>query len=63
MADRDALRKNQVEHQEKDARAQQIHNRSLNKAQAAEITDFLELELENLPGSAIETIDFLPRQP
>src|ERR1019366_2618964 len=47
LAHTNALRKDQVEHQEEDRSAQQVNASPLDKAQAAQVADFLQLEFED----------------
>ena len=62
LPDRDRLRVDQVEHQEHDARAQRVDDRALDEAEAADVADLLQLELQDLVGGAVEARDFLRRQ-
>src|SRR6266540_3931881 len=48
LADRDLSRKDEIEHQEKNARAHQVDEGALHEAKAAEVSDLLQLELQNL---------------
>ena len=52
LADGDRARVDQVEHQEHDAGAQQVHRRALDEAQAAQVADLLQLQLQDLAGRA-----------
>src|ERR1041385_2296991 len=44
----DLLGENQIEHQAEDARPEKVDRRSLDKAQAPEITDLLQFQLQDL---------------
>src|SRR5262245_57453448 len=63
LPDRDLAGKDQIQHQEHDAGAQRVHTRPLNETEAAQVPNFLELELEYLVGRAVQASDFLLRQP
>src|ERR1017187_4632570 len=58
----DALREDQVEHEEQDRGAQQVNAGALYEAQAAQVAHLLQFQLENLGGGGVETLDLLPRQ-
>ena len=60
---RDALREDQVEHQEQDGSPQEIDERALDEAQAAQIAHLLQLQLQDLRGGRVQAIDFLLREP
>src|SRR5471030_2903706 len=62
LADGDALRKDQVQHQEENGCPQQVDAGALHEAQAAQVADFLQLQFEDLGGGGIEARDFLLRQ-
>src|SRR6185437_2609621 len=62
LADGYLLCKDEVQHQEQDRRSQQIHARSLNEAETAEIAHLLQLELEDLLGRRIEARNLLLRE-
>src|SRR5438093_12489448 len=59
LADGDGARVNQVQHQEHDARAQEIHRGALNEAEAPHVANLLQLQLQDLAGRAVEAVDFL----
>src|SRR2546422_11655543 len=63
FANRDLARKNQVKHQAEDRSAQRIYRRALNEAEAAEVLHFLQLEVEDFSGRAVEPFNFLLREP
>ena len=63
LPDGDRSRVNQIEHQEHDAGAQEVHRRSLDEAQAAQVADLLQLELQNLAGGAVQPRDLLLSEP
>ena len=54
LSDRDLLVEDQVEHEEQDRRAHEVDARALDEAQAADVADLLELELEDLVGRRVE---------
>ena len=58
---RDRPRIDQIEHQEHDARAQQVHRRALDEAEAPDVAHLLQLELEDACGGAVEPRDLLRR--
>src|SRR6185312_3430716 len=62
LADGYLLCEDEVQHQEQDGRSQQIHTRSLNEAEAAEIAHLLQLELEDLLGRRIQARNLLLRE-
>ena len=63
LADRDRLHVDQVEHQEHDARAQRVDHGALDEAEAPDVADLLQLQLQDLVGGAVEPRDLLRRQP
>ena len=63
LADRDALREDQIEHQEQDRGAQKVDKRSLDEAQTAEILHLFEFELQDFSGGRVEVIDLLLCEP
>ena len=63
LAHRDRLDVDQVEHQEHDAGPQGIDHGALDEAEAADVADLLQLELQDLVGGAVEARDLLRRQP
>ncbi len=56
------MREDQVKHQEKDRRPQEIYECPLYEAEASEISDLLELELEDLVCCRVEPDYLLLRQ-
>ena len=59
LADGDLAREDQVEHQEHDAGAQEVHRRALDEAQAAQVADLLQLELQDLARGGVQPVDLL----
>ena len=62
LPDRDALREDQVEHQEQDRGPQQVDAGALHEAQAAQVAHLLQFQLEDLGGGGVEAGDLLLRQ-
>src|ERR1035437_10209059 len=62
LSHRDALRENQVEHEEQDGGAQQVDAGALYEAQAAQVAQLLQFQFEDLGGGGIEARDLLLRQ-
>src|SRR5688572_12590617 len=63
LPDGDVAAENQVQHQEKNARAKEVHAGALNEAEASQVFHFLQLQLQNLAGRGVQTLDFLLSQP
>src|SRR6266487_1295303 len=63
LSDGDRAREDQVQHQEHDARAKKIHQRSLNEAETSQVTNLLQLQRQDLRGRGIEPLDFLLPEP
>ena len=55
-------RKIRIEHQEQNGGAQRIHERALNKAQAAQVLHFLQFELQDFARRCVQAFDFLLRE-
>src|ERR1700722_8655028 len=62
LPDGDALREDQVQHQEHDGGAQQVDAGALYETQTAQVAHLFEFELEDLVGGAIQPVDLLLRQ-
>ena len=63
LAHGDLTRKNQIQHETQNRHAHRINRCSLDKAEAAQILHFIQLEIEDLAGRAVQTFDFLLGKP
>ena len=62
LAHRDLLREDEVQHDEQNRCAEEIDGCPLYEAQTAQVADFFQLQMEDLPGRAVEAVDLLPGQ-
>ncbi len=63
LAHGDGAHVNEVQHHEQDARAQKVDDRSLDEAERPQVLHFLQLELQDFPGSGVQPLDFLLPKP
>src|SRR5262245_48544426 len=59
LTDGDLLIEDQVQHQQQDRRADEVDGGPLHEAETADVADFLELELQDLAGRRVESVDLL----
>src|SRR5881409_523281 len=63
LAHGDLTGKNQIEHETQNRRAHRVDGRSLDEAQAAQVLDLFQLEIEDFAGRVVQTPDLLLSQP
>src|SRR5687768_15092220 len=62
LTDGDLLREDQIQHEEKNARPQQVHECSLNEAETPQVPHLLQLQLKDFVCGRVETQNFLIRE-
>src|SRR5262249_55726412 len=62
LPERDLLRVNEIQHESQNRRPEEVDRSALDKAEAPEIADFLQLELQDFLGCRVESPGFLLRE-